>query len=261
MGFNRRIVWPLVAFLVAFLLASPFALRRLMRYREQNALLRGRALAREAGCLACHDPYRGEEIPNPHSRWGTVPRFEAGNAMMYVDSRQEIEEFIRFGAPQAWLMDFEASARLLDQRVRMPAYDERLSDSEIADLTTWASVIEGVEVAGDSQAADGRDLAREHGCVSCHGLEGAGGLPNPRSLVGFIPGFLGANFTDLVKSRAEFDEWIRTGSLDRLEGNPLARRAFRRQALSMPAYGESLTEEDLDALWAWVQAAREAYGR
>lgn len=241
-------------------MAAPFVPRVLLWRWEQNSLLRGRELAREAGCFACHFPYRGHDIPNPGSRWSVVPRFEAGNAMMYVRSRQEIEELIRHGAPQAWLENPQARARLADQRVRMPAYDARLSDSQIEELALWASVVEAVEVAGEETAAQGRQLAREQGCISCHGLEGAGGLPNPRSLGGFIPGFLGDNFRDLVESRAEFDEWVKTGRLVRLEKNPLVRRAWRRQALSMPAYTD-LSNDDLDALWAWIQAARADYGR
>jgi len=259
MRLSRRLVGFLALLLVAFLVASPFVIRGLLWRWERNPLLRGRQLAGDAGCLTCHDPYRGQEIPNPGSRWSTVPRFEAGNAMMYAESKEEVEEFIRFGALRSWQLDFEAVARLADQRVRMPAYDERLSDHEIDLLTTWASVVEGIEVAGDEAAAAGRQLARQHGCISCHGLEGAGGLPNPGSLAGFIPGFLGDNFTDLVESRSEFEEWIRTGTLDRLAGNPLIRRAWRRQALTMPAYRESLSEQELDALWTWVQAARTAY--
>lgn len=239
-------------------MAVPLALRLLLWQWEQNPLLRGRELAREAGCLNCHFPYRGQEIPNPGSRWSVVPRFEAGNAMMYVKSKLEIEEFIRFGALKAWLEDPQSSARLADQRVRMPAYGDQLSDAQIEMLTLWASVVEGVQIVGDESSTRGRQLAREHGCISCHGLEGAGGLPNPRSLGGFIPGFLGDNFPDLVESRAEFDEWVKTGRLERLERNPLVRRAWRRQALSMPAY-DDFSDDDLDALWAWIQAARNAY--
>ena len=239
-------------------MAAPLALRLLLWQWEQNPLLRGRELAREHGCISCHFQYRGQEIPNPGSRWSVVPRFEAGNAMMYVKSKLEIEEFIRFGALKAWLEDPQSSARLADQRVRMPAYGDQLSDAQIEMLTLWASVVEGVQIVGDESSTRGRQLAREHGCISCHGLEGAGGLPNPRSLGGFIPGFLGDNFHDLVESRAEFDEWVKTGRLERLERNPLVRRAWRRQALSMPAY-DDFSDDDLDALWAWIQAARNAY--
>lgn len=257
---SRRLLWSLIAVMAAILLAAPLTFRLLLWQWEQNPLLRGRELAREAGCPTCHFPYRGQEIPNPGSRWKVVPRFEAGNAMMYVESKLDIEQFIRFGALKAWLEDPQALARLADQRVRMPAYGDRLSDAQIEVLTIWASVVEGVEVAGEETAARGRQLAREHGCISCHGLEGAGGLPNPRSLGGFIPGFLGDNFPDLVESRAEFDQWVKTGSLERLEKNPFVRRAWQRQALSMPAYND-LSDDDLNALWAWIQAARNAYSR
>ena len=51
---SRRFVWPLIVFLAVCLVAAPFALRRLLWQWEQNPLLRGRELAREAGCIACH---------------------------------------------------------------------------------------------------------------------------------------------------------------------------------------------------------------
>lgn len=256
---RARVIGLLIAFLAIFVLAAPLALRRLLWQWEQNPLLRGRLLAAEAGCVNCHRPYRGTEIPNPGSRWGSVPRFEAGNAMMYVESRDEIEQLIRHGAPDAWRSDPQVVERLAEQRITMPAYEGRLSEAEIAALTAWASAVEGVDVPGGETAAAGRQLARQRGCQSCHGLEGAGGLANPGSLGGFVPGFLGRNFDDLVESREEFEEWVRTGTLERLESNPLIRRAWRRQALSMPAYGDSLTSEEMDQLWGWVQAVREAW--
>jgi mono/diheme cytochrome c family protein len=254
-----RLVAAVAIFAAVFALAAPFALRRLLWHWEQNELLRGRRLAGEAGCVACHDPYRGTEIPNPGSRWGSVPRFEAGNSMMYVESRREIEELIRYGAPRSWREDPAVSARLAEQRIRMPAFEARLSDAEIADLTAWASAVEGLDLPGGETAAAGRALAREQGCLSCHGLEGAGGLANPGSLGGFVPGFLGGNFEDLVADRAEFEEWIRTGRLARLERNPIVARAWRRQALAMPAYGDTLSDEQIGELWAWVEAARDAW--
>lgn len=256
---RARVIIVVIAFLAIFALAAPFAMRRLLWQWEQNELLRGRLLATESGCVVCHRPYRNGEIPNPGSRWGTVPRFEAGNSMMYVDSHQEIEEFIRYGMPQSWRLDFEAMSRLAEQRLTMPAYEERLSDAEIADLTAWTSAVEGLDLPGDEMAAAGRQVAREQGCLSCHGLEGSGGGRNPGSLGGFIPGFLGRNFEDLVESREEFDEWVRQGRLERLGSNPFVRRAWDRQALAMPAYGESLTAEELDQLWAWVGAVRERW--
>jgi len=81
-----RLVILLIAGLAITALAAPPALRRLLWQWEQNDLLRGRTLAHQVGCVTCHRPYRGTEIPNPGSRWGSVPRFEAGNSMMYAES-------------------------------------------------------------------------------------------------------------------------------------------------------------------------------
>lgn len=257
---RRRLVIACLLFVLAFAAAAPWALRWLLWTWEENELLRGRELARREGCDLCHRPYRGVEIPNPESRWGSVPRFEAGNAMMYVESREEIEEFIRFGAPREWLEKPSVVERLETQRIRMPAYDDRLDDGEIAALVTWASAVEDVDRPQGEAVDAGRELARREGCLSCHGLEGAGGLPNPGSLGGFVPGFVGGNFEDLVTGRDEFEEWVRTGTVERLESNPLISWFRDRQAIAMPAYGDTLTADEIEQLWAWVLAVREAYG-
>ena len=222
--------------------------------RELNPILRGRILAERQGCPGCHLPFAAVEIPNPGSRWGSVPRFQAGNATMYASSRLEIEEFIRFGAPRSWLEDPRVLDRLEKQRLRMPAFGTALSDAEIADLTAFASAVEGVELPEGEGVVAGRSLAREHGCLSCHGVEGSGGLANPGSLGGFIPGFAGGNFEDLVRSKEEFREWVLDGSCSRLAGNPVIRFFWRRQRLSMPAYRGALDDGEIDQLWLWVQA-------
>ncbi len=242
--------------LAAALAALP-ALRALLWRQELNPILRGRLLAEELGCFACHLAPGNREIPNPGSRWGTVPRFAAGNAMMYATSRSEVEEFVRFGAPRAWLDDAVASERLARQHLRMPAYGERLDDGEIADLVAFACAVEGVGVPAEGDAAAGRELARRHGCVACHGVGGSGGLPNPGSLGGFIPGFLGANFPDLVRDEGEFREWVEEGTSSRLAANPALRFFWRRQAIEMPAYREELDETEIGRLWSWVEEIRD----
>ena len=254
---TRRILAAVLLPLALALAALPAARWVLWRW-ELNPVLRGRLLAEDQGCMSCHRPHRSVEIPNPGSRWGSVPRFEAGNAMMYAETRAEIEEFIRFGVPQAWLDDFEVLERLSEQRLQMPAYGKSLSDEEIADLVAFACAVEAVEPAGGEAAARGRELAKKHGCLSCHGVEGSGGLPNPGSLGGFVPGFLGRNFTDLVRDEAEFREWVLDGTSSRLEANPIARYFWRRQKLAMPAYRGSLDEEQVGDLWRWVRALRAA---
>ena len=273
LGAGRRRVphlpgaWLLVAIiLVVGLFALPWLVRALLWRWEQNPVLRGRQLAAAQGCFTCHQPDGAREIPNPGSRWGTVPRFRTGNAMMYASSRDEIEQFIRLGAPRAWLDDQAARERLASQPVRMPAYGDRLNDQQIADLVAYATAAEAVDLpVGDpadaERVAAGRSLARAQGCTSCHGVEGAGGLPNPGSLGGFIPGFRGRNFRDLVRDRGEFDEWVRTGTSRRLAKNPIVRMFWRRQTIAMPAYRDTLEDQELDQLWAWISSLRAASPR
>ena len=255
---RRRLFVALAALLAALALLALPAVRALLRAWEDNPVLRGRQLADEVGCHSCHLPFASVEIPNAGSRWGSVPRFQAGNASMYVESRAEIEEYIRFGAPRAWLDDEKSRARLEEQPVRMPAYGERFSDRQIRDLVAYAAAVEGVELPGDEAASQGRRIARKHGCLSCHGVEGAGGLPNPGSLGGFIPGFLGRNFEDLVEDEDEFREWILEGTSQRLERKAWVRFFWNRQDISMPAYRDQLSDEEVSHLWSWVEAIRSA---
>ncbi len=248
--------------LLGLLLASliPFGGRKFLERRETNPLLRGENIARDNGCLVCHLPWGGQELPNPGSRWGTVPRFQAGNAMMYAANLEEIEEFIRFGAPRSWLENPKTRQRLENQRLRMPAYDGRFPPRDLRDLVAYVAAEEGLGGPMEDPAVDaGRSVARRQGCLSCHGVEGAGGRPNPGSLGGFVPGFLGKNFTDLVRDEEEFRQWVRTGRLERLEANRIASFFLRRQQLAMPAYGDALSDEELHQLWLWVQASRTFY--
>lgn len=243
---------------LALVVAALPAARWVLWRRELNPILRGTLLAGEQGCLACHWPWAGREIPNPESRWGSVPRFAAGNARMYAETREELEEFIRFGAPLAWLDSAKGVERLENQHLRMPAYGTTLSDTQIEDLVSFVGAIELVELPGDDQAATGRTVAWKHGCPACHGVEASGGLANPGSLGGFIPGFAGGNFTDLVRDESEFREWVLDGTSRRLQGNPLARFFWSRQKISMPAYRGLLSDQELDQLWRWTLAVRQS---
>lgn len=252
-----RLVAALAA-VVLLALATPWWTRWWLNHRESNPILRGRLLAVEQGCVTCHWPWAQREIPNPGSRWSSVPLLAHGNARMYAEDRADIEQFIRFGAPRAWLDDPGAAARLDGQHLRMPAYQETLSDAEIADLVAFAAAVEKVELPGAEPAAEGRQLAWEHGCLVCHGVEGSGGLANPGSLGGFVPGFAGGNFADLVRDEAEFREWVRDGTSSRLQSYPWIRFFLRRQRISMPAYGETISEEELGKMWQWVVVMRAA---
>lgn len=232
--------------------------RAFLRARESNPVLRGRELAERNGCMACHRPFAGHEIPNPGSRWSTVPAFQGGNLSMYAKDRGEVAEFIRSGAPRRWLDDPEIRRRIETQHLRMPAFADRLSEREIADLVAFACAEGEFDLPGDEAAQKGRELARDNGCTACHGVEGAGGIPNPGSLGGFVPGFAGKNFSELVRDEAEFREWVKTGTLARLERNPVVLAFWRHQKVKMPAFAQQLDDEDIGHLWAWVAAVRAA---
>ena len=146
--------------------AGPPAGRFVLRQKESNPILEGRLLAEREGCFGCHRPFGRGEIPNPGSRWGSVPRFAAGNAMMYASSRAEIEELIRFGAPRVWLDDPTAAERLATQPVRMPAYSETLDDAEIDRLVAFAVSVERVETPGTGKQID--DVGRRPGAHLQH---------------------------------------------------------------------------------------------
>ena len=252
---RARLIGAVAVLLLAALVALPLTRWALFR-RELNPILRGRLLAESRGCASCHWPYAQREIPNPGSRWGSVPLLAHGNARMYAEDRSEIEQFIRYGAPRAWLDDPAAAERLAAQRVRMPAYEALLSEAEIADLVAFTSAVERVELPGGETAGLGRSAAWKHGCLVCHGVEGSGGLANPGSLGGFVPGFLGGNFADMVRDEAEFREWIVDGRSRRLERNPLVRYFLGRQRISMPVYGEAVSDEEIDSIWQWVVEMR-----
>ncbi len=251
-----RFVWFLLGAL-GFVLALPSLVHGLLWHWEQSPVLRGSELAESAGCLGCHDPVAGLEIPNPGSSWGAIPWFEPGGVMMSAEGRQEIEEFIRYGAPLAWLDDPALTLDMEAQLIRMPAYEQRLGEREIDDLVAWSMAVEGIDLPkGDPSVPAGRRLARKHGCVSCHGIEGAGGVPNPGSLGGFVPGFRGENFADLVRDEAEFREWVLEGTSQRLESYAWIRFFWERQTLQMPAYRGHLDDEEVSHLWSWIQAIR-----
>jgi hypothetical protein len=82
---------------------------------------------------------------------------------------------------------------------------------------------------------------------------GIGGVPNPGSLKGYIPGFGGADFDELVRDDTELRSWIIHGGIERLNGNPLATYFIERQRIRMPVYEQRLPAADVDALVAYVR--------
>jgi len=191
--------------------------------------------------------------------------------MMYVKNDEEIRKWIAEGSPAAehehsdesraedgGMRDDhvtghaeEATGDSGHAGIRMPAFGDLLSQRELDDLVASFKVASGmVRPPAGTGERRGHDLAREWNCFSCHGVAASGGLPNPGSFAGFIPGWYGPDFHELVKNREEFDAWIRSGSIPRIERNPIASHYVRKQRIAMPEYPD-LTAAELDDLWSY----------
>jgi mono/diheme cytochrome c family protein len=174
--------------------------------------------------------------------------------MMYAKSAEDIRSWIREGstpakrASETWRKERERGT------LRMPAFGKRFGPRELDDLVAFVEAVSGTPAPaeGDTLASLGLERAGKLGCVGCHGPGGRLARPNPGSLRGFVPPWDGPDFPELVRGRAEFEEWVKRGVTRRFEGNPAARWFLRRAVLKMPAYEAHLEPGDLDALWAYV---------
>lgn len=249
MTLGRPRVLGLVVGLVLLGASVPVLARGWWRWREANAVTRGARLAQASGCAACHLPPGGKEIPNPGSRWGTVPVWGGGSLMMYADSREGTASIIREGSPKP-----SSSYAPL---IRMPAYGAFLSRRDVDDLVAYVRALDRSDSPEGNPPRSGYEAAARAGCFGCHGPEGHGGVPNPGSLKGYVPGFYGKDFAELVTSQAEFEEWVRQGMSARVFANPLARHFLRSQRITMPAFPRAVvSESDVEAIWAWRQTQR-----
>jgi mono/diheme cytochrome c family protein len=225
---------------------------------SSNPVRRGVRLAESLGCFSCHGMQGREGIPDPAKDDDTVPAWSGGVWMMYVHSDEEIRNMIRTGKKDESSHDDHHDHEI--HGIEMPAYGDRINEDELDDLVAAFRVLSRMAPPPEnSSARRGYDLSRKWQCETCHGAGASGGLPNPGSFTGFIPGWYGADFLDLVRSREEFNEWIREGELRRLTEHAIASRFIRRQKIRMPAY-EDLTDIDLDDLWSYTEWLAETRG-
>jgi mono/diheme cytochrome c family protein len=105
--------------------------------------------------------------------------------------------------------------------------------------------------------AAGRDAAARAGCFACHGPQGRGDTPNPGSLKGYIPSWSGTDFPELARDDAEIREWVRDGAPRRLRQHRVASIFLRRAAIRMPAYGDRVTDAELDAIVGYIRWLRQ----
>jgi mono/diheme cytochrome c family protein len=234
------------------------------RQPESSPVSRGARLAEEAGCFACHG--RSEEEPRFNLRLAALGDWRGkNNPSLWEGEITEVKVLVDWIANGVTADEVEKHKNLF---IRMPAYKDRLTSGEIEDIAAWI-LAEGLKIWADPAAAKipppgqaltpdqlfvaGDALSRRHGCYQCHGELGQGGVANPDSFKGYIPGFQGKDFLKLTADgdRAEILHWIDQGRGRAIESGPLGRIAKRfldGQAIPMPGYREHLTTDEKELL-------------
>jgi mono/diheme cytochrome c family protein len=227
----------------------------LLRRPESTPAIRGRQLAQQLGCFACHGPEGVGGIADPTAPGGEVPDWQYATAKLFVQSEQDIRDWILLGAPSR-----EAQRKAIDDYdpiVPMPAYREYLTQSQLDDLVAYFLAVSGWRPEIPDDAFEGRKIATRLGCFGCHGPSGMGGVANPGSFKGHIPPWDGQEFAELVRNDDELRQWILWGRIDRLWNNPAARLFLQRQKTPMPAYHDHLSDAELDKLVAYIRWLRD----
>jgi mono/diheme cytochrome c family protein len=94
-------------------------------------------------------------------------------------------------------------------------------------------------------AVAGAALYVRDGCINCHGPNGLGGVPNPLSADKTIPPLSGADFRKEFNTDAKIIAVIRSGSV-----------IGRAPIVSMPHWGGIISDNDLEALTAYLKTLK-----
>jgi mono/diheme cytochrome c family protein len=219
---------------------------------------RGRLVAERSGCFACHGAGGNGGVFNPSAEGDELPAWGGRTLMMYANDEDEIREWILDGAPKRLLDDRNYLEQREKSLIHMPEFRGRMSQAELTDLIRYVKAVSWFVDPPSDLIATGRDVALINGCFGCHGPSGQGRLANPGSFKGYVPGWDGADFRELVKNDVELEEWILDGISRRFKRNPGAQIFLKRQIIKMPAYREQLSKSALGALMAyinWVQGS------
>jgi len=246
-----------LAFISTFAVLTYPGVRNVVLNVEETPAERGYQVAVNAGCFNCHGPNGTGGVKNPGSSFGEVPGFADGTPTQWAKNERELREYVLNGAPARKLADQLYKKEMEGQLLVMPAYRTYLSRHQVDDLIVYLSAVSGLITPRDELAASGQELAYRYGCFNCHGPMGAGMSRNLGSFKGYIPGWWGADFRELVRSDDELRDWIHDGGIERLRNHPIARYFMRSQRVFMPAYHDFMPEKDLIALMRYVRWVNE----
>jgi len=223
---------------------------RLVFGAEVSTYSKGAIVYAEFGCGACHEslvlgPIQRRRKPAPHV-------FEE-----WIDT-SDLSEEIRFGSYES--DDYAIAQRSVPRKIKMPAYNDLISKSDLRALLVFLQVNQLMNMHSTSA---GQSLAKKYGCFDCHGPLGLGGVVNPRSFKGYIPGWFGLDFDELTNNgnREVIAEWINDGTSSSITGKSFGRGMVARHfgespAIKMPAFNRRIPMEDLNILVDYVLSLR-----
>jgi mono/diheme cytochrome c family protein len=196
---------------------------------------RGAALAQELDCWSCH----AAALRDPDA---------AAAPSLFGGSRRPPE---------------------IARRIReAEGHTRAISDTEVASLVAWIAVMQYEADRATARAPirgglpEVERLARRQ-CFSCHGDLGQGGVSNPGSLKGYVPGFFGRDYDALTwgDDPDVVREWIRDGLPGFFHWGVGSFRPglwySERQQVKMPAFGQTLSPGQWEALAGYMSLLRE----
>ena len=135
----------------------------------------------------------------------------------------------------------------------MPVWGPVISKVQVTDLVAYIRAgLPRVANAGpppvardQGPAVAGRALYVRYGCINCHGPNGLGGVPNPRSADKSIPPLAGHGFRTEFNSKAKIVDFIRSGSV-----------IGKSAVVSMPHWGGIIPARDLNALVTYLKTLK-----
>jgi mono/diheme cytochrome c family protein len=261
-----------ICVVLTFVLSLMICSLVIMRQPAQSSVMRGYVLATEMGCFACHGEGGIGGVPNFGALWGETPPLKAGGPIMsFIQSEEEISEWILYGKPRRLLYENDKpSSDKVNQStndewdikqgvgglVKMPAYEGVLTEDELFDLVAYVKVVTKNAKPLSRQAEQGYQISLRLGCLGCHSSI-HGGVSNPGSFKGYIPPWDGYDFAELVENETELEQWILKGNIDRYKNNPFANYFIKGQTIQMPSYEKVLQEGELEAIISYIKWLRD----
>lgn len=155
-----------------------------------NAVEEGRRMAEAAGCFGCHGKDGRGKISNPGSFKGYIPPWDSDDFEELVENENELRSWISNGMIRRFERNPPAAFFFNRMPIKMPAYKDVLGSNEFEGISTYIAwlrdkkkaekidFVEHTTPAKLTRVEQGKLLYQRYGCVSCHGPEGKGGIPN-----------------------------------------------------------------------------------